>query len=367
MHQRSCKTFKNLNNSINSPKDPNEDFIILTPSNTTTAELPQLSLPPHHRATPSTSSAGVAAAEIPLPSSPLHQVTSPSSSSSTNTVIKDTPLPGIKLPKTTTQWSEANAYFHSQKSALPNITDIDNFTINFQSSIYNYFASTYGTIKQQTNSTTISDKPINKLKKELKQLKLLGRNNHNFDLQIKTLSKQIRSRIASTKRNKLEKTLNITNQLKHKFWATYEKLFNPTPNLLPQFGVDKCKQFFNNILNDQSCNKHSLPNWIKTLPNPSIACDTNPPTYNEISSIIRKCKSRASPCPLDQMSVIVLKKCPIFRTILYQLLVECFQTFYALKTLRSHGLRGTKLFDITESLIISRIKYAAPSWSGFAT
>ncbi|ESO11784.1 hypothetical protein HELRODRAFT_166826 [Helobdella robusta] len=44
-----------------------------------------------------------------------------------------------------------------------------------------------------------------------------------------------------------------------------------------------------------------------------------------------------------------------------------FQTFQALKTLRSHGLRGVKLFDITESLIISRIKYAAPSWSGFAT
>ncbi|ESN93177.1 hypothetical protein HELRODRAFT_181290 [Helobdella robusta] len=185
----------------------------------------------------------VAAAEIPLPSSPLHQQTSPWSSSSANTVIKDTPLPGIKLPKTTIQWSEANAYFHSQRSALPNITDIDNFTINFQSSIYNYFASTYGTIKKQTNSTTTFDKPINKLKKELKQLKLLGRNNHNFDFQIKTLSKQIRSRIASTKRNKLEKTLNITNQLKHKFWATCEKLFNPTPNLLPQFGVDKCKQF----------------------------------------------------------------------------------------------------------------------------
>ncbi|ESN99331.1 hypothetical protein HELRODRAFT_162854 [Helobdella robusta] len=38
-----------------------------------------------------------------------------------------------------------------------------------------------------------------------------------------------------------------------------------------------------------------------------------------------------------------------------------FPTFYALKTIRSHGLRGIKLFDITESFIISRIKYAAPS------
>ncbi|ESO04410.1 hypothetical protein HELRODRAFT_172801 [Helobdella robusta] len=44
-----------------------------------------------------------------------------------------------------------------------------------------------------------------------------------------------------------------------------------------------------------------------------------------------------------------------------------FQTFHALKTLLSHGFRGIKLFDITKSLIISRTKYAAPSWTGFVT
>ena len=47
------------------------------------------------------------------------------------------------------------------------------------------------------------------------------------------------------------------------------------------------------------------------------------------------------------------------------LLTKSFQTFYALKTIRSHGLFGVRLHDITESLIISRLKYAAPSWSGF--
>ncbi|ESO00275.1 hypothetical protein HELRODRAFT_192637 [Helobdella robusta] len=100
------------------------------------------------RATPSTSSStNVATAEIPQPSSPPHQQASPSSSSSTDTVMKDSPLPGIKLPKSTIQWSEANAYFHSQRSALANIADIDNFTTSFQTLIYNYFLSTYVTIK----------------------------------------------------------------------------------------------------------------------------------------------------------------------------------------------------------------------------
>jgi len=47
------------------------------------------------------------------------------------------------------------------------------------------------------------------------------------------------------------------------------------------------------------------------------------------------------------------------------LLNKSYQTFHALKTIRSHGLLGAKLHDVTESIIISRLKYAAPSWSGF--
>ena len=48
------------------------------------------------------------------------------------------------------------------------------------------------------------------------------------------------------------------------------------------------------------------------------------------------------------------------------IITKCYQTFHALKIIRAHGLYGPKLYDITESLIISRIKYAAPSWCGFA-
>ena len=39
---------------------------------------------------------------------------------------------------------------------------------------------------------------------------------------------------------------------------------------------------------------------------------------------------------------------------------------HALKKNRAHGLYGLKLYDMTEYLIISRIKYEAPSWCGFA-
>ncbi|ESO07864.1 hypothetical protein HELRODRAFT_169559 [Helobdella robusta] len=301
-----CKSL----NSAKPPEDPEENL--------------NLSSSPTHQQTspPTSASTNIATTETQQPSSPPHQQASSPSPTSQIIVKTEVSLPGIKLPKTTAQWVEANAYFQSQRTALPNIVNINNFTANLQSLIYNYFASTYGTLKQKTNSTTKSDIPTNKLKSELKQLKLLGRNNHNFDTQIITLSRQIRAKISSSKASKIGKILDITSQLKNKFWPTCEKLLKPTCSLLPMFNVEKCKEFFHNILNDPCRNKYCLPNWIQTLPNPSIACNINPPTYNEIFSIIRKCKSRASPCPLDQMSIIILKKCPILRTILHQLLVE---------------------------------------------
>ena len=48
------------------------------------------------------------------------------------------------------------------------------------------------------------------------------------------------------------------------------------------------------------------------------------------------------------------------------IITKCNQTFHALKITRAHGLYVPKLYDITKSLIISRIKYAAPSWCGVA-
>ena len=43
-------------------------------------------------------------------------------------------------------------------------------------------------------------------------------------------------------------------------------------------------------------------------------------TYKEITKIVFKMKSPASPGPLDQVSIIVLKKCPYLRTYLWRII-----------------------------------------------
>ncbi|ESO04097.1 hypothetical protein HELRODRAFT_173175 [Helobdella robusta] len=102
-----------------------------------------------------------------------------------------------------------------------------------------------------------------------------------------------------------------------------QKLFNPSNSLTPSFSIDDCKKYFYNILHDPFHNKFRLSNWVPTLQQPTIPCNIDPPTYHEMATVIRKCKLRASPCPLDQISIIVFKKCPMLRTILHQLIVEC--------------------------------------------
>ena len=47
---------------------------------------------------------------------------------------------------------------------------------------------------------------------------------------------------------------------------------------------------------------------------PTVRFNRSPPTYQEITKIIKKMKTSGSPCPLDQISVIVLKRIPYLRS-----------------------------------------------------
>ena len=40
---------------------------------------------------------------------------------------------------------------------------------------------------------------------------------------------------------------------------------------------------------------------------------------------------------------------------------------FALKTLRSHGLGGAELSQVTRATLIAKLAYASPAWSGFCT
>jgi len=49
----------------------------------------------------------------------------------------------------------------------------------------------------------------------------------------------------------------------------------------------------------------------------------SPPTYRDVTRAIHGMKSSSCPCPLDGLSIIIFKKCPILRTHLTRLLIAC--------------------------------------------
>ena len=55
---------------------------------------------------------------------------------------------------------------------------------------------------------------------------------------------------------------------------------------------------------------------MKTFKDPIINFNLEPSTYTEITKIISKMKFSASPCPLDQVSVLSFKKYAIYVHIL---------------------------------------------------
>ena len=117
---------------------------------------------------------------------------------------------------------------------------------------------------------------------------------------------------------------NHNEQINQNFWHYCKKSFEIENEMLPDFDKDVCEQYFRNILRAKGRQKtFDLPSWMKTIKSPESTFDKSAPSYQEINKIMSKMKTRGSPCPLDQMSVIVLKKCPILRTILHKIIVYC--------------------------------------------
>ena len=86
-------------------------------------------------------------------------------------------------------------------------------------------------------------------------------------------------------------------------------------NQKPSFGKKKCADYFKAAFKSLSPRRlFVIPSWIPRFKEPKHSFDTSIPTYAEITRIIRKIKSRGSPCPLDQISIILFKRSPYARS-----------------------------------------------------
>ena len=93
------------------------------------------------------------------------------------------------------------------------------------------------------------------------------------------------------------------------------KSFRAERRVKPLLTENDCEKYFKNILSEKNRRKRfTYTSWMKTFKDPITNFNLEPPTYTEITKIISKMKSSTSPCPVDPVSVIAFKKCPILRS-----------------------------------------------------
>ena len=242
---------------------------------------------------------------------------------------------GINLPKSDADWLTANNYFKFtiQLSAPIRGQDLSSSITHLNNVVYNYFADNFGHVEKIPDKELVNkykDQTVKDLKKSLKQLKL-----SNADpCEIKYVSRTLRDKLRNSSSNVNSvnntitrdqstppKTFNHDNLIGKNFWGYVKNIMHKSNSLLPTFTMSSCVSYFKDTLNSINPNKlFHIPSWIPKLSDPTVHFDLEPPTYRQVTNIIRRMKASGSPCPLDQLSIICFKRCPFLRTYLTEVI-----------------------------------------------
>ena len=184
-------------------------------------------------------------------------------------------------------------------------------------------------LSEWTLQVQYEDYSKSQLKKELKQHK--HNNTNTTDVAtIRFVAKLLRSKVSSENTNCLKNKMNSIDhdkEIKKNFWGHVKKFIKKPNKILPNFNREICTNYFSKILRiTRPLRGYVIPEWIPRFSRPTIDFCREPPSYQEIAKIIRKMKASGSPCPLDQVSVICLKRCPYLRIYLTALVVEIWKS-----------------------------------------
>ena len=118
-------------------------------------------------------------------------------------------------------------------------------------------------------------------------------------------------------------------RIKKNFWKYCKDIFEKDETVQPDFDESTCYKYFRNVLHEKNPRRaFQCPSWMKTMDDPTQVFNLSPPSYKEIQKIVSRMKSSGSPCPIDHISVLALKNCPILRTQLWRLCCYCWENKY---------------------------------------
>ena len=230
--------------------------------------------------------------------------------------------PGVKLPQTEPEFAFTEDFLRSHLNIedIQSDSDLDALITNMNDTAYGFLAKNYGPVERGHNidielEDTYKNFSKQQLKKELSRLKKFESDNVN---KVKFVARLLRKKLAGNL-NSTSKVTTIDHnaEITKNFWK-YVKNYvegEKSDNQNASFGKKKCVDYFKSAFKSLSPRRlFVIPSWIPRFKEPEHSFDTSIPTYAEITRIIRKIKSKGSPCPLDQILIILFKRSPYVRS-----------------------------------------------------
>ena len=221
---------------------------------------------------------------------------------------------GIKLPKSDEQWSTANLFF---LNALPtsgiNSSNLNESIQLLNAIIYTYFEENFGYSDEVYNEELINkykDMPNRSLKTNSKLLK----QTQASPLEIKYVSRLLRNKLRNTT-GKPTSEIDHNEKIKKNFWGYVKADLKHSSSLSPSFDTEICRTFSLDFFRSNNSSKSfTIPDLIPSLSPPVVSYNLSPPSYQQITKIVRRMKASGSPCPLDKIYIIPFKRCPYLRS-----------------------------------------------------
>jgi len=123
---------------------------------------------------------------------------------------------------------------------------------------------------------------------------------------------------------------SISRQYKANPWKFMQN-FVSNERSNPNFDNITCKNYYTELISEKHPNRvFNKPDWMPPikLPASPMVHGTVCPDYLDITKIVRSMRSKISPCPLDGISIIIFKRCPILRSNLTKLILACWRKKY---------------------------------------
>ena len=223
--------------------------------------------------------------------------------------------------------------------ALPGFASHEplHFGVAVSAPVYTYFSNKFGTRehskrkkRQEKHAKALNRAKLwkNEARKALRQARSRGTQSPEDQMCLaRTFFQSVRAhsrcKKAYDQAQGRREAKHARHQCHHHFWPFAKRLLdNSKLDIEPQFSEEEAHQFFSNTYHAEP-QSFSLPHWMPPPPAPAEEFDCEEITLEEISAVVKKCKARSAPCPLDGIPYQVFKKCPALLVVLQDLFNTC--------------------------------------------